>query len=154
MRIALHYISRGRCGWADEAAKDYTKRLNRYGGFKEIQHKPDGAADKVTAQRKEATRILSKLGSRDRLIVLDERGKDVSSIEMSHIIDKAALDGVQQLAFSIGGAYGHHEMMRSASHQTLRLSALVLNHQVARVMLLEQLYRGWTILKNEPYHHA
>ncbi len=154
MRIALHYISRGRCDWADLAAKDYTKRLNRYGPFQEIQHKPDSAADRVTAQRKEADRLLTKLGPRDRLFVLDERGQDISSIDLSKIIESAALDGIQQLAFAVGGPYGHHESLRNKAHRTLRLSKMVLNHQVARVLLLEQLYRGWTILRNEPYHHA
>lgn len=154
MRTALHYISRGRCAWADLAAKDYTKRLNRYGPFQEIQHKPDSAGDRITAQRKEADRLLSKLGPRDRLFVLDERGRDIRSEGLAVLLETAALDGVQQLAFAIGGPYGHHESLRKQSHETLRLSGLVLNHQVARVLLLEQLYRGWTILRNEPYHHA
>lgn len=154
MRTALHYISRGRCGWADLAAKDYVKRMNRYGAFQEVQHKPDAAGDRTTAQRKEADRLLSRLGTRDRLFVIDERGRDVRSEDLAAILEAAALDGVQQLAFAIGGPYGHHESLRQRSHETLRLSSLVLNHQVARVLLLEQLYRGWTILRNEPYHHA
>ena len=154
MKTSLHYISKGRCAWADSAAKDYTKRLNRYGPFQELQHKPDAAADRTTAKRKEADRLLSKLGPRDRLYVLDERGRDVRSEELASILERAAVDGVQQLCFAIGGPYGHHPILRERSHETLRLSALVLNHQVARVLLLEQLYRGWTILRNEPYHHA
>ena len=154
MRTTLHYISRGRCAWADLAAKDYAKRLNRYGAFQELQHKTDSAGDRTTAQRKEADRLLSKLGTRDRLFVLDERGRDISSEGLAAILQNAALDGVQQLAFAIGGPYGHHESLRKQCHETLRLSGLVLNHQVARVLLLEQLYRGWTILRNEPYHHA
>ena len=128
--------------------------MNRYGAFQEVQHKPDAAGDRTTAQRKEADRLLSRLGTRDRLFVLDERGRDVRSEDLAAILEAAALDGVQQLAFAIGGPYGHHESLRQRSHETLRLSSLVLNHQVARVLLLEQLYRGWTILRNEPYHHA
>ena len=154
MRLALHYFSRGRCAWADEAAADYTRRLNRYAPFEERKHKPNGAADRSTAQRKEAQRILEKLAPRDRLLVLDERGASLGSKGLADLIDKAALEGVGTLAFAIGGPYGHHDLLRQKANRVIKLSDMVLNHQIARVLLLEQLYRGWTILKGEPYHHA
>jgi len=154
LKLAVHYFGRGRCSWADEAASDYGRRLNRYAPFLESKHKPDGNADRNRAQAKEAKRILEKLGSRDRLVVLDERGKGIDSVELAALIEHAALEGTGVLHFAIGGAYGHHEEMRQKAHKVLKLSDLVLNHQVARVLLLEQLYRAWTILKKEPYHHA
>jgi len=154
LKLALHYFSRGRCAWADEAAAEYSRRLNRYAPFEERKHKPDGAADRSTAQRKEAQRILEKLAPRDKLLVLDERGGTLSSRGLAELIDRSALDGVGTLTFAIGGPYGHHKLLRERADKVVKLSDMVLNHQIARVLLLEQLYRGWTILKGEPYHHA
>jgi 23S rRNA (pseudouridine1915-N3)-methyltransferase len=154
LKLAVHYFSRGRCAWADEAAADYTRRLNRYAPFQENKHKPDGHVNRDRAQSKEAHRILNKLGSRDQLIVLDERGQGLQSVELAALIENAALDGTGVLHFAIGGAYGHHQDLRQKAHKIVKLSDLVLNHQIARVLLLEQLYRAWTILKKEPYHHA
>lgn len=154
MKLALHYFSRGRCDWADEAAADYCRRLNRYTPFEERKHRPDAAADRSTAQRKEAQRILEKLAPRDRLIVLDERGAALKSQDLANLIDRSALDGVGTLTFVIGGPYGHHDLLRQKADRVVKLSDMVLNHQIARILLLEQIYRGWTILKGEPYHHA
>jgi 23S rRNA (pseudouridine1915-N3)-methyltransferase len=154
LKLALHYFTRGRCDWADEAAADYSRRLNRYAPFEERKHKPATAADRATARRKEAQRVLEKVAPRDRLVVLDERGATLSSEGLSKLIEQAALDGVGTLTFAIGGPYGHHEDLRIRAHRVIKLSDMVLNHQLARVLLLEQLYRGWTILRNEPYHHT
>jgi 23S rRNA (pseudouridine1915-N3)-methyltransferase len=154
LKLALHYFSRGRCVWADEAAVDYGRRLNRYAPFQETKHKPDGNADRDRAQAKEAKRILDRIAPRDRLIVLDERGKGITSTGLSQLIQNSALEGTGVLHFALGGAYGHHQCIREAAHDVIKMSDLVLNHQIARVLLLEQLYRAWTILKNEPYHHA
>jgi len=154
LKLALHYFSRGRCTWADEAAQDYARRLNRYGSFREHKHKPVPSADRITGQRKEAARVLGQIRPREQLIVLDERGDALSSIELAGVIENAQRSAVGGLVFAIGGPYGHHDLIREKAHQTLRLSTMVLNHQVARVMLLEQLYRAWSIIKGEPYHHA
>lgn len=154
MKLALHYFSRGRCNWADEAAQDYARRLNRYASFREFKHKPIPSADRHTGQRKEASRVLDQVRPRDQLIVIDERGEALSSEELAKGIEQAQLSAVGCLVFAIGGPYGHHDLIRQKAHQTVRLSTMVLNHQVARVMLLEQLYRAWSIIKGEPYHHA
>ena len=154
MKLLLHYTSKGRCDWADTAASAYTRRLNRYAPFEEQKNKPDSSSDRNLSQLKESKKLLGKIGPRDRLIVLDERGDHISSVGLAKLIDSSALEGTNRLIFAIGGPYGHHETARSKADQCLKLSELVLNHQVARVLLLEQLYRAWTILKKEPYHHA
>jgi 23S rRNA (pseudouridine1915-N3)-methyltransferase len=106
------------------------------------------------AVKTEADRVLKAITpTTDRLIVLDERGTHISSEEMADILLKASDDGCSCLVFAIGGPYGHGEVVREAAYQTVSLSKMVMNHQVANVLLLEQLYRAWTILKNEPYHH-
>ena len=154
MKLHLHYTSKGRCGWADTAAEDYVKRLNRYAPFEEHKHKPESGSNRDQAQLKEAQRITSKLAPRDRLIVLDERGSSISSQGLADLIEDSAFRATNRLVFAIGGPYGHHASMRSRADKCIKLSEMVLNHQVARVLLLEQLYRAWTILKKEPYHHA
>ena len=154
MKLLLHYTSKGRCDWADTAAEDYTKRLRRYAPFEEQKHKPEAGQNRDQAQLKEAQRIVNKLGPRDRLIVLDERGTSLSSHGLANLIEESALVATNRLVFAIGGPYGHHVSMRTKATKCIKLSEMVLNHQVARVLLLEQLYRAWTILKNEPYHHA
>ena len=154
MKLLLSYTSKGRCSWADEAAADYCKRLKRYAPFEELKNKPQSATDRSAAQLKEAKALLGRLAPRDRLIVVDERGDAISSTGLAELIESAALDGVGRLVFAIGGPYGHHQKLRDEARLCVKLSDLVLNHQVARVLLLEQLYRAWTILKNEPYHHA
>ena len=130
MKLALHYFSRGRCSWADEAAQDYARRLNRYGSFREFKHKPIPSADRLTGQRKEATRVLDHIRPRDQLIVLDERGTSLSSEELANVIQKAQLSAVGSLVFAIGGPYGHHDILRQKANQTLRLYTMVLNHQI------------------------
>ena len=154
MKLLLHYTSKGRCDWADTAASDYTKRLNRYAPFEEQKNKPASGKSRDQAQLKEAEGLLGKIGQRDRLIVLDERGSSLSSHDLAELIENSAMDATNRLIFSIGGSYGHHPTMRAHAYKCIKLSEMVLNHQVARVLLLEQLYRAWTILKNEPYHHA
>jgi 23S rRNA (pseudouridine1915-N3)-methyltransferase len=97
--------------------------------------------------------VLKTIAPTEHVILLDERGREVSSYDFADIIARAGDDGTP-LTFCIGGPYGHGDAMRSRANDSIRLSRLVLNHQVAVVVLLEQLYRGWAIARGEPYHHV
>ena len=133
----------GSPAWADTAASDYGKRLRRYFPFEEILWKPA-----------EEERFWKTVPARTRVILLDERGQDLSSPGLADWLEEGARDGVTVLHFAIGGAYGHPPDARARAWRTLRLSAMVMNQAVARVVLFEQIYRACTIRAGEPYHHG
>lgn len=98
------------------------------------------------------SQVIRSIAPSEHVILLDERGKDISSEGFAAIIATAGDNGMP-LTFCIGGPYGHGPAVRERANESICLSRLVLNHTVAYVVLLEQLYRGWTILRGEPYHH-
>ena len=87
-------------------------------------------------------------------VLLCERGRDVSSADVASLLASAGEAAPPALVFAIGGPFGHGAAARARADDAIRLSSCVLNHQVARLVLAEQLYRAWTILRGEPYHHA
>ena len=154
--LKLIAVSKGNVPAFDAAAAEYTDRLRRYTQWEEIVVKPNpkGVADADTQMATEAERVIKHVGPRDRVVLLDERGKDYTSKQLAQLLAEAGEDNVPALVFAIGGPYGHGPAMRQRADVVMRLSAMVMNHQVARVVLCEQLYRAWTILKGEPYHHG
>lgn len=155
--IRLLSVSKGGGVHFDGACELYTSRISRYSPFEEVTVKPNpkgAAADAVEAHKSaEAERLLKQVGPRDRLVLLDERGRDVSSTQLAELVAAAGDDGCTALVFAVGGPHGHGAAMRERADVVMRLSACVLNHQVARLVLVEQIYRAWTILKGEGYHH-
>lgn len=154
MKLRVLVVGRGGNAWADEAVHDYAKRTRRWGGIEEIAVRAEpfhGQADAV--RRAEAERVLKQVGDRDRLVVLDERGDDVDTAAWTGIVEQARNDGVARLTYAIGGAYGHDPAVRARAHRVVRLSSLVLNHEVARVVLYEQLYRALAAVAGVPYAH-
>ena len=87
------------------------------------------------------------------LVLLDERGETLTSEELAAVLGKHMVDGTGELVFVIGGAYGVSNEVKQAANRRLSLSAMTFTHQMARLFLLEQLYRGFSILRNEPYHN-
>lgn len=146
MKLRLIRVAKGKVAWADTAAADYTRRLKRYGPFEEQVVRLGGGPDK------EAERVLKLIAPGDRLIALDERGERVNSHGWSKVVQSARLDGVNVLWFAIGGPDGHGPAVRERADKVLALAPMVLAHQVARVVVLEQLYRAWTLIRGEPYH--
>lgn len=96
--------------------------------------------------------VLKAVAAGDRVILLDERGKDVSSEDVARILIKASDDGTP-LCFVVGGPFGHGAAVTQRADEAVRVSRMVLNHSVAYIVLAEQLYRAWTIVRGEPYHH-
>ena len=135
---------------------DYQKRLSFYVKF-DMEIIPDiknvKNLSELQQKEKEGELILSKITPTDQLILLDENGKNFSSMEFSTELQKKMNSGVKTLVYVIGGPYGFSEMVYQKAQGKISLSKMTFSHQMVRLFFIEQLYRGFTILKNEPYHH-
>ncbi|WP_411768829.1 23S rRNA (pseudouridine(1915)-N(3))-methyltransferase RlmH [Winogradskyella sp. A3E31] len=135
---------------------DYSKRLSHYIKFhfeiipdlKKVKH-----LSEAQQKEKEGEVILSKTQNSDILILLDENGKQMDSVGFSNYLQKHMNSGIKHLIFVIGGPYGFSDAVYQRANGKLSLSKMTFSHQMVRLFFIEQLYRGFTILKNEPYHH-
>jgi 23S rRNA (pseudouridine1915-N3)-methyltransferase len=136
--------------------EEYSKRLNYYIKF-ELEIIPDlkntKSLSEVLQKEKEGELILKNIVTSDELVLLDERGKSFSSVEFSEYLQKKMNSGLKQLVFVIGGPYGFSDTVYARANGKLSISKMTFSHQMIRPFFIEQLYRGFTILKNEPYHH-
>ncbi|MFY7671517.1 23S rRNA (pseudouridine(1915)-N(3))-methyltransferase RlmH [Tenacibaculum sp. MEBiC06402] len=134
----------------------YQNRLKHYVKF-DLEIIPDlkNAKNLSEAQQKEkeGDLILSKLQNTDQLILLDDKGKQYTSIEFSNFLQKKMNSGIKQLVLVIGGPYGFSDAVYKKANGKLSLSKMTFSHQMIRLFIVEQIYRGFTILRNEPYHH-
>ena len=136
--------------------EDYTKRLSFY-----VKFDLDIIADiknvknlsEAQQKEKEGELILSKISATDNLILLDENGKTFNSVGFSNYLQKKMNAGTKTLVFVIGGPYGFSETVYQKANGKVSLSEMTFSHQMVRLFVIEQIYRGFTILKNEPYHH-
>ena len=135
---------------------DYTKRLSFYVKF-DLEIIPDiknvKNLSEAQQKEKEGELILAKIGPTDQLILLDENGKTFSSVGFSDYLQKKMNAGIKTLVFVIGGPYGFSETVYQKAQGKVSLSEMTFSHQMVRLFVIEQIYRGFTILQNEPYHH-
>ncbi len=135
---------------------DYKKRLGFYIKF-DLEIIPDiknvKNLSEAQQKQKEGELILKQLKPTDALILLDENGKQLDSVGFSQYLQKHMNSGIKQLVFVIGGPYGFSQDVYAKARGKLSLSKMTFSHQMVRLFVVEQLYRGFTILKNEPYHH-
>ncbi|WP_166963515.1 23S rRNA (pseudouridine(1915)-N(3))-methyltransferase RlmH [Yeosuana marina] len=136
--------------------EDYQKRLNFYIKFN-LEIIPDIKKAKNLSEaqqkQKEGELILNALNPTDILVLLDENGKQLDSVAFSKYLQKHMNSGIKQLVFVIGGPYGFSEDVYNKAQEKISLSKMTFSHQMVRLFMIEQLYRGFTILRNEPYHH-
>ena len=136
--------------------EQYQKRLKHYIKF-DLDIIPDIKNVKNLSEKqqkeKEGELILKKINSTDILVLLDENGKQFSSVEFSAYLQKKMNAGIKQLVFVIGGPYGFSETVYQKAQGKISLSKMTFSHQMIRLFVAEQIYRVFTILKNEPYHH-
>jgi 23S rRNA (pseudouridine1915-N3)-methyltransferase len=135
---------------------EYTKRLSFYIKFEtEIISDIKNAKNLSESQQKEkeGELILTKIIPTDQLILLDENGKQFASIDFADELQKKMNSGIKTLVFVIGGPYGFSDAVYSKAVGKISLSKMTFSHQMVRLFFIEQLYRGFTILKGEPYHH-
>jgi 23S rRNA (pseudouridine1915-N3)-methyltransferase len=135
---------------------EYTKRLSFYVKF-DLEVIPDiknvKNLSEAQQKEKEGELILAKIGPTDQLSLLDENGKTFSSVGFSDYLQKKMNAGIKTLVFVIGGPYGFSETVYQKAQGKVSLSEMTFSHQMVRLFVIEQLYRGFTILRNEPYHH-
>ena len=134
----------------------YTKRLNHYVRFA-ITTIADVRNTKKLSEseqkRLEGEAILKLINDSDHLMLLDERGAELRSIEFADMLQRRMLSGTKRLVFLIGGPYGFSDAVYQRANSKISLSKMTFSHQIVRAIFTEQLYRAFTILKNEPYHH-
>ncbi len=156
MNIKLIAIGKTDNNALQSLINDYTKRLSFYIKF-DLDIIPDIKNVKNLSEsqqkEKEGELILSKISPTDNLILLDENGKSFSSVGFSNELQKKMNAGIKTLVFVIGGPYGFSDTVYAKANGKLSLSQMTFSHQMVRLFFIEQVYRGFTILKNEPYHH-
>jgi 23S rRNA (pseudouridine1915-N3)-methyltransferase len=146
-------VGKDRSGLFEPAVREYASRLAHYTRF-ELIELPEAGGKKgrgVDAKAAEAEALLSRRKPQDWLVALDERGSQLGSVELSQYIGRAQ-GSARDLLFAIGGDEGLDERVRQAADLVLSLSRMTMPHRLARVVLVEQIYRAFTILKGEPYH--
>lgn len=156
MNITLIMVGNTSEAFVNTGYELFTKRLTHYVKVKEviiadIKDRKHLNAEQI--KEKEAALILDKLASSNFTVLLDERGKEFSSVEFAGFLQKTMNAGTRELCFVIGGAYGVAESVKQSANLILSLSKMTFTHQFIRLIFAEQLYRAMTILKNEPYHN-
>ena len=140
-----------------EGISKYLNRLRHYIrlDFVEITElKNTKSLTQAQQKAKEAELILKRLLPSDQVILLDEKGVQLTSTQFAEFIDKKQLGSVSNLVFVVGGPYGFDESVYQRANDKMSLSKMTFSHQMVRLFFVEQLYRGYTIIKGEPYHHA
>jgi len=135
---------------------DYEKRIKRYTAFESIviDNSSVRTGTEQIIRQKEGEMILKKVSPADHLILLDERGKIYSSVQFANEVNNWMNSSKKTIILTIGGAYGFSDEVKKRANGLVSLSAMTFSHQIVRIILMEQVYRAFTILNNEPYHHA
>ena len=156
MKIALVVIGKTDANYFAQAIAEYTNRLTHYIPY-EMVVIPDiknvKNLSEAQQKEKEGEMILKAMQPGDYLVLLDERGKDFSSMQFATYIEKKMHAVSKRLVFVVGGPYGFSESVYKASSEKISLSKMTFSHQMIRLIFVEQIYRAMTILNNEPYHH-
>ncbi len=156
MKFSLLTVGKTDIDWVRKGLETYSSRLEHYVPFsvREIPElKNTSSLTKAQIREKEGELILKCIKPSDRVILLDERGKEYRSLEFAEEVRKMMTGGGKDAVFVIGGAYGFSEAVYARCDGKISLSKMTFSHQMVRVVFTEQLYRAFTIIKGEPYHH-
>ncbi len=157
MKLRLVCVGKLSEAFLREGVEEYAARIQRYLPFETIELKEEKRGGKKADPRQirdlEAERILARIPEGAFVLILDEQGRSLTSEALSELLGRHMLQGTPELVAVIGGAYGLGERVKKRGDMVLSLSAMTFTHQMARLFLLEQIYRGMTILRNEPYHN-
>lgn len=140
-----------------ESCERFFKRLKHYTTFQLVEipePKRKGNTDARVLKQQEAQLLLPKIETGDYLVLLDEKGKEYASEAFAGQLEKWMGSGRKRIIFMVGGPFGFDDTMYARANETLSLSKMTFSHQIIRVIFLEQLYRAFTIINNEPYHHV
>ena len=156
MNILLLVIGKTDENYVFDGIEKYKNRLKHYINF-EYEEIPDlknrKTLSKDQQKKQEAHLIFSRLKTSDKVVLLDEKGSSLGSVEFSKYLQKKMNSGIKRLVFLVGGPYGFDTSIYDKYQDKLSLSKMTISHQMVRLFFFEQLYRAMTILKNEPYHH-
>jgi 23S rRNA (pseudouridine1915-N3)-methyltransferase len=157
MKISIVLIGKTAHKYLNEGIKIYDKRLQKYIPCS-FQYLPDiKNAKNLSAtliKEKEGDMLLQSFGSNDYVVLLDENGKTYTSVQFAKQLQHFMNTSVRHLKFVIGGAYGFSQPVYQRANAKMSLSNMTFSHQMVRLIFIEQLYRGFSILNNEPYHHV
>ena len=156
MKITLLTVGKTDKDWVRQGMDIYVSRLKHYIPFSVVEIpelKNVSAMTKDQIKVKEGELILKQIKPTDDLILLDERGKEYTSVELAKVIqDKISYTG-KDMVYVIGGAYGFSDAVYQRANSKISLSRMTFSHQMVRAIFVEQIYRAFTIMKGEPYHH-
>lgn len=152
MRLRVLWVGKSREAWLKEALDDYAGRIRRYMPLELGEAREEKGAAAEVMRRRECERLEKQIPPGATLLLLDERGEQLDSPALATLISGQRDRGTADLVFVIGGAYGFSEEFRRRG-RLLSLSRMTFTHQMVRLFLLEQVYRAFTIINNEPYHH-
>ena len=152
MNITLICTGRTSEKYVSEGMSIYLERLKHYCKFNLIEIEA-GKGNETEIRKKETESLLKRVGEKDFLILLDEKGKEMTSSGFAELVKHHQNISTKNIVFVIGGAYGFSEEVYKRSNSKMALSKMTFPHQLVRIIFLEQIYRAFTILKGEKYHH-
>jgi len=156
MKITLLVVGKTVDKQLIKLSEEYQNRLKHYVSFSFVvipELKNTKNLSETEQKEREADLILKQIGANDEVILLDERGKQFSSVAFAGFLEQKLLQSTKRMIFVVGGAYGFSERVAGRANGKISLSPMTFSHQMVRVIFLEQLYRAMTIIKGEPYHH-
>lgn len=153
MKLKVLWVGKTQEEWVRRGIEEYATRVVRYMPLEISEVKEEKGAEAEAGREAECARLMKALPKNCRLVLLDERGEGFTSPGFASYIGAERDRGIGCLVFAVGGAYGFSSQFRERAAKTVSLSRMTFTHQMVRVFLLEQIYRGFTILNNEPYHH-
>ena len=156
MKVLLLVIGKTDATYIRAGIEEYEKRLTRYVPY-EMKILPDVKNSKNMNEglqkEKEGEMLLAEMQNMDFVVLLDENGKQYTSVGFSEFLSQKMVNGIKRLVFVIGGPYGFSEDVYKRGNDKVSLSKMTFSHQMVRMIFAEQLYRAMTIIKGEPYHH-
>ncbi len=155
MKITLLLIGKTSSTEVKSICDDYRKRINHYMKMEEviIDNSNIKIQDNSKVKEKEGELILKKIAGTDFVILLDDKGKEFTSVQFAQYLESIFNQSVKNVFFVVGGAYGFSDAVYKRANAKLSLSKMTFSHQIIRVLFSEQLYRAFSIIRKEPYHH-
>ncbi|MES2268215.1 MAG: 23S rRNA (pseudouridine(1915)-N(3))-methyltransferase RlmH [Bacteroidota bacterium] len=156
MKITFITVGKTEDAYLKEGIEKYVKRLKHYTRLELIdipELKNTKALTEEQQKAKEAELILKKITAQDHVILLDENGSEFTSVQFANYINKRSVSSSANLIFIVGGPYGFDQSVYQRANDKISLSRMTFSHQMVRLFFVEQLYRAYSIIKGEPYHH-
>jgi len=156
MKVTLILVGKTDFNFIEEGENMYTERIKRYVSFEKIvlkDLKNKKSLEQTQIKKLEGAEILNRINAGDYVVLLDEHGKEYCSIKFASFLENKFMGSHKRIVFIIGGAYGFDDEVYAKCNEKISLSKMTFSHQIIRLIFLEQLYRAFTIIKGEPYHH-